>query len=214
MSVPVIMRTKNYDPSVLTIGTATEKNVSFYYPTGNDEFTKLRIQTPKFRIPFIPEERKTKADKIFVKNISLSTDEIGDSNNRKLIELFRTKIMNTDDVLKKLIPESLKSKELGSSLWQGKNVKYKPIMKISMNYKDEKCQTAVYNANDEKISDDEIKKDIIISAIIRLDGVWISNNKMGVNWVAEQIKIYENEKVVVPKYNIRKIEDSDGNDSD
>lgn len=211
MSAPVIMRTKNYDPSVLTFGNSTEKMVSFYYPTGNDEFTKLRIQTPKLRIPFDPEERKTKADKIFVKNISLSTDEIGNDDNKKTISKFRAKMTETDGILKSLLPENLKSKEFGSSMWQGKNIKYKPIMKISMNYKDEKCQTAVYDANDTKITDEDIKKDIIISAIIRLDGVWIANNKMGINWVAEQIKIYETESVV-PKYNIRKIEDD--NDSD
>lgn len=201
-----ILRTKNYDPSVIVLGTSTEKAISFYYPIGNDEFSKLRIQTPKLRIPFDPEDKKTKNNKLFVKNISLSTDEIGTSDNKQLINKFRTLMSETDEKLMGLLPESVRSKDFTPTLWQGKNIKYSPIMKISMNYKDEKCQTSVYDSKDAKISENDVIKGIVISAIIRLDGVWVSNNKTGVNWVAEQIKIYEKPEEQ-GTFKFRKIED-------
>ena len=188
-----ILLTNNYNPELLTIGNVKDKSIGVYYPIEDksEEFSKLRIQTPRFKIPFNPDERKTKENKIFVKNISLSTDEIGSDLNKKNANTFRMKIEETDQKIKSLLPPPYNEKNLSPSLWQSKNLTYKPTMRITLPYSDEVCKTAVYNEKDDKIQDTDVCRNSIISAIIRLDGIWLWGDKMGVNWVAEQIKIYE-----------------------
>jgi hypothetical protein len=197
MNTPQILLTKEYDPEMLTMGNIGEKSICVYYPVKDvkDQFTKLKIQTPKLRIPFDGDLRKTKEGKIFVKNIQLSTDEIGSNNNKKNINTFRTKIEDTDNKIKKLLPPEFTNKTISNSLWQGKNTKYSPNMRISIPFKDEICQAEVYDSDDTLLDYNEVKKGITASVILQLDNIWVTHDKVGINWVAKQFKIYDNPKI-------------------
>lgn len=192
MDTPLL--TKEFEPEKVVVGSVTEKNVMLYYPlsSGNEEYRKLTIQTPKMKIIFDPEEKKTKDGRVFVKNINFTLSELGSDSNKKNISLFKEKIERTDSTIQKSLPEVLKLKTFNTSIW--KNSNYSPTMKISMPYKDGVCKTVVFDSNNERISDDEIKKGVFVSAILKLDNMWIWNDKIGVNWVVEQFKIFENKQ--------------------
>lgn len=179
----MILLTKEYNPDLLKLGQYNDNRVTFFYPIGVDEYSILRIQTPTMNIPFDPSDRKTKDGDIFIKNISLSM------NNDKKVRHFQEKIEETDKKIQELLPEILKSKEFSPSLWKSKNGNYEPTMKINLPYKDGSCCSPVFNDKNEKISEEEIKKGIKGSAILKLDKVWIWNNKIGINWTVEQFKI-------------------------
>jgi hypothetical protein len=204
---------KEYKPLKLVHGKTTEKAVTFYYPlnSSSDEFRKLTIQTPRMYIPFDLEERKM-GDKVFIKNINLSLREIGSDKNKKRLLQFEDKIKETDKRILDLLPEKLLMKNFYPSLYQGKNLNYKPNMKVSIPFDGDDCKISIYNEQHEQISDEKLDKGIILSAIIRLDKVWIWNDKMGVNWVVEQIKIYNSQNTISPKKNPKSFklrEDSD-----
>ena len=205
-----ILMTKQWNPESFVIGSVNEKNATFYYPlaSGSDEFTKLRVQTPRMRICFDPDEKKTKEGKVFVKNVSFSTQEIGSNGNKKTIRLFKKRIQETDKKIFGLLPEILQNKSFSSSLWQGKNTSYEPTMKVSFPYRDGVCKTQVYDKNDDRIDEEEVKKGVVASAILKLDNMWIWRDKVGINWVVEQLKIYEEQKPF-QKFTIRKVDDEE-----
>lgn len=193
MTEPKILSTREFNPDNIVVGTASDRNVTFYYPLtpGSDEYSKLRIQTPMMRIAFDPDEKKTKEGKTFVKNICFSTDEIGSSGNKKNLKYFREKIKESDRKMFGLLPEVLQTKALSNSLWQGKNKNYGPTFKASMPYKDNVCKSFVFDENDDRVSDDEVQRGVTASAILKLDNMWIWNDKIGVNWSIDQLKIYD-----------------------
>lgn len=200
-----ILMTRQLDPELIVLGSVNEKNVTFYYPldTQKEEFTKLKIQTPRMKLCFEPDEKKTNDGTIFLKNISFSTQEIGSDGNKKTIRSFKQKIQELDKKTLELLPEVLQNKSFSTSLWQGKNTSYEPTMKVSLPYKDGVCRTQVYDNNDERIGDDEIKKGVVASAILKLDNMWIWKDKIGLNWVVEQLKVYDAKET--PKFKIRKV---------
>lgn len=216
MEEPILI--EQYNPKKIVLGKVDEKFLKFFYPSKVEgDFEKIRFQIPSMKIPFDIEQKDNKAGTIFVKNISLSTNEIGSRNNRKRIEILRTKIMSTEKYIKKLLPEHFKDKNFYSSLWQGKSNNYKPIFKVSMGFdKEGRCTTGVFDEENNAIDHNEIKRGQLVSMVIFLDKVWVYNDKMGINWVVEQVKINnpksneeiendeeDNRKVTIKKFAIR-----------
>lgn len=196
-----INMTSEYDPLKLTLGKIGPKSVTFFYPLKgkSDEFTKLKIQTPRMKIPFDVVEKKNKENKPFMKTFSVSTNEIGTTSNKSNISSFKDKINQTDEIVARLLPDNIKNNRMSPSLWKGQNTNFSPTMKISINYDyndNTKCNCKVFNHNNEEIRETELTKGCLISAIIRLDSLWIYEDKIGINWIAEQIKIYQDQPSV------------------
>lgn len=179
----MILLTKEYDPELIKLGDYNEKNVTFFYPIGSDEFTKLRIQTPIMSIPFEPDEKKNKDGETFVKNISFSM------NGKEKVKMFKEKMEKTDEKIKSLLPEALKVKTFSPTLWKSKNEKYEPTMKVAIPYRDGVCKSSFFDNNNQKITESEVQKGIRGSAILKLDNMWIWKDKVGINWTVEQFKV-------------------------
>ena len=192
MSQPILI--EDYTPRNIVLGKVDEKCVKFYYPAEKDgEFEKIRFQIPSMRIPFDIDQKDTQSGKIFVKNISLSTNDIGSDNNKKRIDILRTKILKTEKYIKKHLPEHLKDKTFYSSLWQGKNKDYKPTFKVSMGFdRDNRCKAGIFDNDNNPVEHTTIAKGQVVSMVIFLDKVWIYRDKIGLNWDVEQIKIHSN----------------------
>ena len=205
MEFPMI---ENYHPKKIVLGKVEEKGIKFYIPTDSEDFEPIRFQIPKMKIAFDIDERKTSTGRVFAKNISLSTYEIGSDNNKKRIEILRSKLEKTEKYIKKLLPKYLEDKKFSPSLWQGKNTDFKPTFKVSMNFnKDDKTKTGIFDSENNSIGDDKIEKGQIVSMGIKMDKLWIWNDKIGINWEIEQVKIYNSsssEKNTKKKIMIRK----------
>lgn len=183
---------ENYNPKKITIGKVEDKAIRFYYKLDDDNFEKIRFQIPKMKIAFDIDERKSKTGHVFVKNVSLSTNEIGSDNNRKRIEILRNKLEKTEKYIKKLLPNHLQNKTFVPSLWQGKNTSFKPIFKVSINYDhDGKTKTGSFDSDNNPVDDSFLVKGQMVSMAIRLEKVWVWNDKIGINWEIEQVKIYD-----------------------
>lgn len=192
-----------YEPSNIILGKYTKnKHVTYFYPLKNcpDEFSKLRIQLPKMRILWEPEEKRTKDGKLFVKNYTLSLKESGSTSNKRSVSLLKQKMEQTDSIVKNLLPDELKYKTMNATLWQKGD--FDPCMKFAINYdfNDEtKCNCNVYNNDNVLIHEDELKKGSLIGVILRFEKLWIYNDKVGIQWIADQIKIYDDQPTLKVK---------------
>lgn len=185
-----IYLTKEWNPEKIVIGNINDKKINIFYPKENEEgsFNPLVIQTPKLKIPFDGEEKRSKDGQVFVKNIQLSASPVGGQSNKNNIKSFVEKINAIDENIKAQVGGS---KKMSNSFRQGRNTDFAPNMRISIPFRDECCKTAIYDSKDDKTDVSSITKGIIVSVILRLDSLWIGAQSMGINWVAEQIKIYE-----------------------
>lgn len=201
---------ENYNPRKIVLGKVEEKHVTFFLPDG-DNFKKIKFQTPKMRICFDVEERKTKMGKLFVKNVTLSTNEIGSDNNRKRIEILRTKLEKTEKYIKRLLPDYLKNKKFNSSLWQGNNKDFKPTFKVGINFdRNEEANVGIFDKDNNPMEHTKLQKGQIVSMSIKLEKLWIWNDKIGINWNIEQIKVYEE----LPKKGFRIVKESEDDDDE
>jgi hypothetical protein len=197
MDIPMI---ENYNPKAIVLGKVDDKSVKFYTPGQGDDMDNIRFQIPKMRIAFDPDGRKSAMGKLFVKNISLSTNEIGSDNNKQRIEILRTKLEKTEKYIKRILPTHLSGKTFSHSLWQGKNKDFKPIFKVSISYnRDEKSKAGIFDSDNKPVGDECLEKGKIVSMALRLDKLWIWNDKIGINWEVEQVKIYDQEPVKAKK---------------
>ena len=182
---------ENYHPKKIVLGKVDKKKVTFFLPNG-DKFDKICFKTPAMKICFDIDDKKSFEGKVFVKNISLTTEEIGSENNRKRIETLVSKLESTEKYIKRLLPNELKDKIFSKSLWQGKNKDYKPTFKVSMGYdRDGNVRAGVFDSDNKQIDAENIKRGQTVSTILRLDKVWVWNDKIGINWEVEQIKIHD-----------------------
>jgi hypothetical protein len=191
-----ILLINKFNPEKVVLGKVSDKNVSYYYPssTSKDEFIKLRIQTPKMRIPFNIEEIKTRDNKIFMKKITLSTDPFGDTTNVKNIESFRDKINQLDQQVFSLLTPEFQKKTFYKSLYKGKDPnKYMPTMKLNIPVSHEGfcSKTNFFDSKKNLVSESQLNRGSIVSIIIRFDGLWYNKDKMGTNWTVEQLMIYD-----------------------
>lgn len=187
-----LMMIEDYKPSKVVIGKINEKFIKFYYPVDEDNFSSIRFQIPKMKITF-DIEKKESGGRVFCKNINLSTNEIGTDNNKKRIRILRKRLKQTEEKILELIPSYLKSKTFTPSLWQGKNEEYSPTFKVSMNFNNSgETKTAVFKGDQNTpVSETELSKGQVVSMSIKLDKLWIWNDKIGLNWEIEQVKICE-----------------------
>ena len=186
---------KEVCPEKIVLGKIKDRNITFYYPddSSGESFSLLRIQTPQFKIPFDVDERKTKDGRVFMKSMTISTNDIGSSKNLRDIKRFRKKIEEIDNRMVSLLPEEYQTRNFYKSLYQGKNENFKPTMKIGIPFdRDETCKVPIFDYKNEHLPDSEIGRGDFISSIITLEGIWLSSGKMGVNWNAWQIKSYGN----------------------
>jgi hypothetical protein len=193
VAVRDILFAKNFEPTKLKAGSCTGKNIGFYYPleTKGDEFVKLKIQTPMLRIAFKPDEVRSKKDnKLFIVNFSLSLEEIGDDSNQKTIRRFIRRMNTMTDVIRDLLPIEHKNKTFYGNLYQNPSGKYAPTMKTGMQFKDEECASEIFDVNHNQIKYTDLSMNKMASFILRFDGVWIFNDKIGMTWNIEQAKVY------------------------
>lgn len=190
--IPMI---ENYNPKYIVLGKVEEKAVKFFLSSKNDNnYSKIRFQTPKMKIPFDIDNKKTSTGKIFVKNISLSTNEIGSENNKKRIEILRSKIEKTEKYIKKLLPTHLQNKKFCNSLWQGRNTDFKPILKVSIGFdRDDNVKAGIFDNDNNPLDVSKVSKGQTVSLVLRFDKLWVWNDKIGINWEVEQLKIYDKE---------------------
>ena len=184
-------------PELIVLGKPKDKSCMIYYPMNSlehsSEFSKLRLQTPKMKLPFIPKHQRTKSDnRIFLMKISLSFQDIGSERNIKMIDTFSNQLLGIDKRVKELLPSEYNDYMFYSSLYKGYNSKYKPTMTVDLPYKGDECETVVFNKHGEEVSESNISQGMIVSCILRLDGIWFSHNtkKMGMTWKVEQLKMY------------------------
>lgn len=183
-------RIEKYDPKGIVLGKVEDKFVKFFVNGANGDLDKITFQLPTMRIVFDIEEKKTRDGRVFVKNVSLSTKENGSENNRKRIEILKSKIEKTEEYIRKLLPEKLRSKSFVSSLWQGSNKDFSPVFKASMNYKNDECVTGVFDEDNNPIDSNSLEKGQYVSMAITLDKLWVWNDKIGLNWEVNQVKIH------------------------
>jgi hypothetical protein len=192
-----ILLVRNFDPTLISVGKSKGNYTSIFYhkKENTDEFCRLKIQTPKIKIPFDIQERKSKIGKLFAMGVTVSTDEIGTENNKINIANFRSKLFEVEKQLRKKLPDELRSKDFSSSLWQGSNANFKPTMKLTIPcFKNETPEVAIFDKQGNVSDVSALEKFSICSFIICLDSIWSTDTKVGVNWHIEQAKIYEETK--------------------
>lgn len=187
-----ILMTKTLDPEVLKFGKHRDKNCTVYYPVGQDDYEKLRVQTPKLKICFDPVDRKDRNGSVFVTSLSHSMDLIGSDNNKESIELFEKKMRRVERVVQKILPPEVKNdRELSSSFWKKENSEYAATIRSSVKYDKGEPQIRIFKGKErEPVELSEFKRGTITSCILCLDQVWVTGNKYGINWVIEQAVIY------------------------
>lgn len=189
--VEQILATKQFNPSLVKIGNIKGNYLSIFYPINDQdgEFTKLKIQTPKMKIPFEIQERKTKTGKLFAINVTVSTDEIGTEKNKSRIEMFREKILDLEKKIQRILPPEFQNKTFSSCLWQGKNLDFKPTMRLSIKCYDELPLIEIFDSDGDISDISELVPKSIGTFIIALDSVWSTDDKVGINWNIEQVSI-------------------------
>jgi len=176
MSIPNI---EDYKPKEIVLGKVEEKAVKFYLPGPGDTYRPIRFRVPKMKIAFDPDVKKTRTGKKFVKNISLSTNPVGNDDNKNRTEIFATQIARTEKYIKRLLPEYLKDKQFVGSLWQGRNLDFKPVFKASINYdREESPQSGIFDGKGEPCDESRIEKGCLASMIVKLDKLWVWNDKI------------------------------------
>lgn len=156
----------------------------------------LYLQTPKFRVPFeIKDKVSQKTNQVFMKQISFST-ELHKNNQyvkeNKHISKFSNTLVKIDQRIRKLLPE-YNDYEMYKSLYHGNN-DFSPIFNVNMVffYGTTDLDVDIFDKDKNEILHEELNtKNAIVSSIVKLDSVWVSNGKMGVNWIANQIQIHD-----------------------
>lgn len=190
MANNTILLTKTLDPEVVKIGKVNERNCPVYYPVGVDDYEKLRIQTPKLKLCFDPQFRTNRTTaEIFVMNLTLSMDLIGSDKNKMNIEMFEAKLRRMEHVIERLLPpEVVSGRSFSSSFYQ--KGEYSPTMRASVKYKGGEPVVRIFKGKErEPVTVDELKRGTIMTSIILLDNVWVTNDKYGINWIVEQVVI-------------------------
>ena len=204
MSTEQIITTKQFDPSLVTLGKPKGNYITVFYPLNSQdvEFTKLKIQTPKMKIPFDTQERKSRMGEVFAINVTVSTDEIGTDKNKARIEMFREKILELENKIKRKLPQEFQRKTFSSSLWQGKNADFKPTMRLSIRCFDQIPSVKVFDSDGDKVDVSHLVQRSVGIFVISLDSIWSTTDKVGVNWNIEEVKLSKNDQPTKKKTNI------------
>ena len=173
----------------------SQKGNRIYLSYGDDQ-DPIHIFTPNFRIPFNLQNKTTKDGRIFMKSLSFSTGGLKPEDDEKIKKNNEhiQKFVKFLKVLDKQIVRDFPGKEYRHSLYQS-NPEYAPTFSVNIrtgyNNSDE-LKMHVFDANDQQIEIEEgMFKNRIGSAILHLESIWISGEKMGVNWFVEQLKLLD-----------------------
>lgn len=107
--------------------------------------------------------------------------------------MFREKIMDLEKKIKSRLPQEFKSETFSSNLWQGKNLDFKPTMRLSVKCFDEFPNIQIFDKDGENADISALAPRTIGTFIIALDSIWSTSDKVGINWNIEQVQISENE---------------------
>lgn len=183
-----IYKIDEVDPSKIILGNAKDKNIEFFYPTDEKgKFEKLRVQFPAMKIPFDLDEKTAKDGNVFVKNVTLSIQNVL-PDEEELSEKLPLTMFAIDERIKHLMKERGCDNILYSSLLKPKNAKYSPTFRVSVFCNKGKPRAHCFDENEKEIPF-SIDKNDVIAVIAKLDNVWLSNGKAGVTWTVEQVKM-------------------------
>jgi len=185
-----VLLTKTLDPEIVKFGKVNERNCTIYYPVGQDDYEKLRIQTPKLRLCFDPQFRTNRTTaEIFIMNLTMSLELIGTDKNKMNIEMFEAKLRRLERCVQKILPPEVVSRRtLSSSFYQKGD--YAPTLRASIKYKNGDPAARVFQGKEREITTvDELKCGTIMTSIFLLDNVWVSADKYGINWIIEQVVV-------------------------
>lgn len=187
-----VLLIKEVDPEKIVIGAIEDRRVTIFYRFG-ESVKPLRINTPRLKVPFDLDEVKAKDGRVFIKNLTISTEDHGSSKNLRDLKRFREKIGEIDKKIVSLLPENLQMKTFYNSLYQ-KDEKYQPTMKLGILMdREENAKIPIFDNEQKVINEEFLKKGVVVSAIITLDQLWMNADKMGLNWTVNQIQIREDQ---------------------
>lgn len=165
------------------------KRIAFTYEGVNE----VLIHTPILHVPYSNRDKKSNGI-TFMKTIPLSLTEITltekSKSNNKHIKAFKQFVTNIDEYVKEEVLKDY-SEIVYSSLYKDT---FNVSIKLDYNTKDPLVE--VFNKNQIVEYDDNIFKNKLVTCIIKLESIWVSNGKAGVNWYMDSIQILED---YVPK---------------
>lgn len=172
---------------------------------------KLRINTPKCKLPFGVSEYNSKY------SLQLSLQGMSDQ-----MEHFKKFLNNLDDKniemgskfsskwFKKNLTKDTVT-ELYNPILKQNNPKYPPNIKVKLPFRDDTFQGEVFDSNRNVISLNDITKGCHVEAIIELSGIYFVAKEFGISWKVIQLKVYPSE--VIKGYAFIEDDESD-NESD
>lgn len=157
---------------------------------------KLGLKLPTLRIPF-----DSKVNQFGHLEVNLSLD-----NNKEIIE----KLQKLDNSMLKFAEENKwfegiakESINYTPMVKESNTGDYPPTIKIKIPYKDNVVSTVFYDADKNVIPVDDqesaaelLSKNKRIQTAIECVGVWINNDRFGLSWKAEQIRILKDQPMV------------------
>ncbi len=160
------------------------KRIKFTYEGVNE----ILIHTPILHVPYSNRDKKSNGI-TFMKTIPLSLTEITlvekSKSNNKHIKAFKQFVTNIDEYVKEEVLKDY-SEIVYSSLYKDT---FNVCIKLDYNTKDPLVE--VFNKNQIVEYDDNIFKNKLVTCIIKLESIWVSNGKAGVNWNMDSIQILE-----------------------
>jgi hypothetical protein len=156
----------------------------------DEELFQLKIQTGKMKIQWDPKERQNPSGKVISVNLSASTFEMFDTENKNNVRLFKELVYNLER-LHKPFTEDLK---LSTSMYQN-DPKWSPVAQMSIPIKDGHPDVSVFNKGGGQIDFSDVKKGSVCEFIIRVSHFWESAKSYGLQLVVEQIKVINDVKV-------------------
>lgn len=156
---------------------------------------KVGLKLPTLRIPF---DSKVNQFGHLEVNLSLGTD-------KTLIEKLQTldqcmlKFAEENKWFEGIAKEDLQYTPM---IKESTNGNFPPTIKVKIPYKENVVGTVFYDADktvipvdDQESAADLLSKNKKIQTAIECVGVWINNNRFGLSWKAEQIRILKDEPV-------------------
>lgn len=148
---------------------------------------ECRIHLPILLIPYSIQDKKTSDGRVFMKSLSFSMDFVTESkSNQKHIVAFRKMIEQIDLFVENKLEHN---EQFYNSLYSGKScTTFSGSIKFEYGTKDVKLD--LFNDKREVVEfDNGIFKEKMVTGIIKLDSIWISRGKAGINWIIETLQI-------------------------
>lgn len=156
---------------------------------------KLRINTPKCKLPFGISEYNSKFSlQLSLQGLSEQMQDFKtfisklDEKNIEMGSKYSTKWFK-----KNLVKDTVK--ELYNPILKQTNPNYPPNIKVKLPFRDDTFLGEVFDLNRNIISLNDITKGCYVEAIIELSGVYFVAKEFGISWKVIQLKIYPSENI-------------------